>query len=78
MASLQARPGTSPQDAECEAIRRYVSTGAHHCVVRRDGNMPPMILREADVIAAGVALIDRIIWSTDGSEADGLDPALLA
>ncbi|QOT72293.1 hypothetical protein H5V43_03870 [Sphingobium fuliginis] len=78
MASLQTHPGTSLPDAGYEAIRRYVSTGVHHCVVERDGDVPPMILPEAGVIAAGVALIDRILWSTDGSEADGLDPALLA
>ena len=64
--------------AENEAIRRYASTGVHHCLVQDDGDVHPMILPEADVIAAGVALIDRILRSTDGSEADGLDPALLA
>jgi hypothetical protein len=78
MASLPARPGTSLPGAEYEAIRRYISTGVHHCLVQDDGDVPPLILPEADVIAAGVALIDRILWSTDGSEADGLDPALLA
>ncbi|WP_033964781.1 MULTISPECIES: hypothetical protein [Sphingomonadaceae] len=78
MPSVQTRPDRSQTDAEYEAIGRYVITGVHHCLVQRDGDMSPMILPEADVIAAGVALIDRILWSTDGSEADGLDPALLA
>lgn len=78
MASLHADPDRSLRDAAAEAIRLHLTTGFHHCLVRRDGDMPPMILPEPDVIAAGVALIDRILWSTDGSEADRLDPALLA
>ncbi|MBF5089064.1 hypothetical protein F1640_03245 [Novosphingobium sp. NBM11] len=78
MAFIHAGPGRSLRDAEAEAIGRYVSTGIHHCLVRRDGDTSPMILPETDVITAGIALIDRILWSTDGSETDGLDPALLA
>lgn len=70
--------GDGLRNLEREAIAYHARTGVTHCLVKPDLEAPPVILPEPNVVAAGIELIDCILWSTDVSETDGLDPALLA
>lgn len=61
-----------------EAITSHRHTGVPHCIVQREDTALPDIVPEPAVIAGGPAVINRILWSTDTADTDGLDPALLA
>lgn len=60
-----------------DAQRLHRESGMPQCLVAaRPSHTRPVVMTEATAIAAG--MIDDIVWSTDASEADGIDPALLA
>jgi hypothetical protein len=78
MASRSQSAGEQLRKLERAAVADHARTGIPHCLVKRHDEPSPVTLPETEVIAAGLALIDCIIWSSDTCESDGLDPALLA
>lgn len=62
--------------AMIRALRRARKTGRPVCLIADHGQI--RLQDEDRLTAADQAIIDRILWSSNFSDADGIDPRLLA
>ncbi len=71
-------PPSSYSDSQRAALVRHAETGEAHCLITHPCSKAILVIPEARAVAAGISVIDAILWSTATAAEDGLDPALLA